>query len=811
MLILLVSRRNEISVGSARALKMSNKLFVFTVLVLGGARLTYALPEPQVIRYEGRGVVISVNGETALLHTGEHLGKWTLMQMIKGTPPQKGEFAVLEDVTELNGDLVFVDRRGIAVRLGKSAEPTSSEASAPPYLGHSVDEVMKSPTDLLGDSLLANGADPRYAQVASALPPIHKMLTYGFVGTEQTFDKLGLDYGGRSPNFDPAIYFGSVLKVRAKSEVLGGLLGGYLPVLRFVYPEAKDSWVEMLVFAPPRVFSENNRIQPVWYRVTHVESGVLTQVKYVDTYEPYPPRAEVDSTNFYSDLLQLHSYWDNALSSAMKIDVPDARFTNMSRFSLIQEMMTRIGDYPKYGVLDRNYGGSEHDGFPDTFTVDTSAMLEWGMIDQAGRYIRNYFNQFVRDDGSLLYRGPETGQYGRMLTVLAQYVNDGGDPRLILQLRTRIDGVTKLLLALRENAKRLPSTSPAYGMIAGWSEADACLDPDPKRYIQPYFSNSTEAARGFRDLGLVWQKFGTDTHNAALAEWGRELQRQAAALETDIQASISKSILHVQGETILPAIAGVSEPFHVAVVKDKDDPQFRSYRAYMEMLYSGTLTEDQVKMVIDYRSKHHDILVGMPTAYGYNTGEIAGFLAYGNGYALIQHDLISKALLLTYSDMAHQYTRGTWTAPETRNIQPDRGAAPYCAPAQMVVALMTKWLLVFEEPGRDVLWLAKGTPRDWLEDSKTIAVEGATTRWGKVGYSIKSQIQSGQVSARVKLPAHFAATAKLRLRVPIGYTLESVTIDGRSWSNFDKLRATIDLPVRPQSELNVTASFKRIK
>jgi membrane-bound lytic murein transglycosylase B len=87
----------------------------------------------------------------------------------------------------------------------------------------------------------------------------------------------------------------------------------------------------------------------------------------------------------------------------------------------------------------------------------------------------------------------------------------------------------------------------------------------------------------------------------------------------------SRSLLEVNGETILPSIVGVKEPFHVAVARDETDPQFRSYRAYMEMMYSGLLTKEQVESIVRYRSKHHDTLLGMPTVYGYKTGILAGF------------------------------------------------------------------------------------------------------------------------------------------------------------------------------------------
>ena len=142
----------------------------------------------------------------------------------------------------------------------------------------------------------------------------------------------------------------------------------------------------------------------------------------------------------------------------------------------------------------------------------------------------------------------------------------------------------------------------------------------------------------------------------------------------------------------------MKEPFHVAVARDKLDPQFRSYRAYMEMLYSGNLTRAQVETIVNYRAAHHDIILGIPTVYGYDTHEWGGFLSYGHGYGLLQHDFTREYLLLLYSLMAHQYTRGTWTAPETRLLDPKRFAAPYCTPAQMTVPLLTRWMLVFEEP-----------------------------------------------------------------------------------------------------------------
>ncbi|MBI3475300.1 MAG: hypothetical protein HY010_06185 [Acidobacteria bacterium] len=761
----------------------------------------------KVLRFAGPSAAgILFQGQPSLVHVGERLGEWTLMEIAsdaKGVPAS----AILEDFTSQTGHLLVVDLRGVRLDLPKSLESTS-EDPAKLYLGHTLAEIMNSASDLLGDQILAKRGDPDYEEIAGIFAPIRKMQTYSFVGTPESIDKIGFQYGGRTPEFDPAPYYPPINEIRRQGKVWDGLVGGYLPVVRFVYPESPGNWTEMISFAPLRISNGNNRIQPAWYRIVHVEDGAMKWVHYIDSYHPFPPRTEYDAKVFYRDLVDLHDGWQRMLAPGMKIDVPDERVGNMARFALVRDMMTRVADFPKYGVVDKDYAGSEHDGFPDTFNVDTAAMLEWGLIDRAGRYIDNYFGEFVRDDGSILYRGPETGQYGRMLTVLAQFANYGGDPALLIKRRSRIDGVTKLLLGLREKAKQLPKSDPAYGMIAGWSEADACLDADPPRYMQPYFSNSTEAARGFRDLGQVWVKIGQQTKNEELSAWGKRLVAESKELQADIQNAITKSYLKVDGETILPSIAGVKEPFHVVVPRDNSDPQFRSYRAYMEMLHSGILSKDEVASIVQYRSKHHDVILGVPTAYGYKTGAMAGFLSYGYAYGLIQHDMTREALLLMYSVMAHQFTRGTWTAPETRPVFDESPAAPYCTPAQLAVAMMTRWILVFEDPMAETLWLGKAIPRQWFEDGKKISVSGAPTRWGKIGLSMESHLKQGEIVATIDLPKNqFGATTKLRLRTPGQRQLKSVTLNGKTWTEFDPAQESITIPAGSTGVVKIVARY----
>ena len=762
-------------------------------------------PTPErLAAYTGAHVDVIVSGRAApqRVAPGQRIGRWTFMT---GT----ASFAVFEDFEHIDGSLRIVDARGVRLELGKTSEPSS----APPeslHLGHTPAAIMASPRDLLGAQLLEQRAadDPEYAQVAGVFSPIKRLRSdvHAFVGAPETSEKPGFTYGGKSPSFDPALVWPAIESIRKEGRVRHGLVGGSLPVLRFVYPDSERSYTELAAFAPRRIVNGNPHHQPVWYRVCRVEESKLRFCRYVDTYQVSPPRAAPEPAAFYADLLHLQAAWDATLASAMQVELPDARLQNLARHSLIRAIMTRVGDFPKYGVFERDYGGAEHDGFQDTFNVETTAMLQWGLPTRAGRYIDNYFGRFVRDDGSVLYRGAEVGQLGRMLSVLAEYVEHEGAPDVLVRQRARIDALTQSLLELRRTALQLPAADPAFGMIAGYSEADSVLEREPARYVQPYFSNSLLAARGFNDLGRVWTRIATERGDAELRAWGERLQREGAALARDLQQSIDRSYLQVDGARVLPVIAGVREPHDRAVQRDVSDPQFRAYRAYNEMMGSGGLSPEQLRGIVDYRTQHHDILLGMPTAY--SKPELAGFLAPAYGYGLVHADLIREALLFLYAMMAHQYTRGVWVAPETRLMFDLWDAAPYCTPAQLLAPLMLRWLLVFEDPQAELLWLGRGAPRAWLEDGKSVRVRAAPTRWGRVSYSVASQLARGRVRAELQLPAAgIPAPIKLRLRAPGRAPLRSVLLNGQPWSDVDRAAEVITIPASTGGTVSLEARY----
>lgn len=94
----------------------------------------------------------------------------------------------------------------------------------------------------------------------------------------------------------------------------------------------------------------------------------------------------------------------------------------------------------------------------------------------------------------------------------------------------------------------------------------------------------------------------------------------------------------------------------------------------------------------------------------------------------------------------------------------------------------------------DVLWLARATPRVWLEQGKKIAIKDAPSYFGTVAYEIVSDVDNDKINATVELPARKAPAAiQLRFRHPQATPIQSVTVNGKTWTAFDKHKETIEL------------------
>ncbi len=101
-------------------------------------------------------------------------------------------------------------------------------------------------------------------------------------------------------------------------------------------------------------------------------------------------------------------------------------------------------------------------------------------------------------------------------------------------------------------------------------------------------------------------------------------------------------------------------------------------------------------------------------------------------------------------------------------------------------------MMVMED--EDTLWLARATPRAWLDQGQRIVVRRAPSHFGMVSYEILSDVEAGKTTATVDLPSRRPPrTVRLRLRHPRAARIRAVEVNGAPWKDVDCERELIQL------------------
>jgi hypothetical protein len=562
-----------------------------------------------------------------------------------------------------------------------------------------------------------------------------------------------------------------------------------------------------------------------------------------------------------------------------------------AQHSLLVDMTTRSGGvWPRYGT----YPGYDQpdDGQEEILTASMMAALEWGLFQYAHDVLDNYLTYFVRDErGSILYRGLEMAQQGRILTVIAQYYRYTGDAALLLKHLKKIDGVAGLLRQRRQLAlTRYPSAKDSrHGIPTGIDEADlwwaATGSPLGSGAELPFVSIGTEMWRGFRDCGEALADIASTMSTGYLAPRTNEAmtnERHSAGTSTsgftplaanatkaevvavakrmtDVESPLLQDLRNSvardasPGNSSIPNASGIPRCFaYVAGVHEcgmlpasLNVPSSRAsepWRTYAEMLYSGALEPETVREIVAWHQTQQGggvrgsrlklgVLAGAGSTVA-NGDSFESFTLHGWGYGLLVADLVEAFLLQYFAVSAHAYTRGTWIAPESVNLDRNSASPPYCTPAGLTTPIYLKWMLLFEEPAEHVLWVGKAVPRVWFNEGEVVEVQSSPTAYGRVSFRFSSAIDSaGKITANVTLPKNWATNwaisprasppggVRVRVRAPPKTTgaatgsserrtMMSVTAGGKPWT---AVNATEEVLVITNDQLTDTDVLERLQ
>lgn len=723
---------------------------------------------------------------------------------------------VYEDLRTREGTITLVSSTDGARVLRKSAEASFLEAG-PAYLGLDLKDIGTTAADLLADRLLSSGGDPDPMMVRSAAPPLGSASSERpswrlpwdtIVGTKECFDTMPVFPAGSTRTYHPVQYFPELTN-KAAAKRFDGLVGGWMPAVRKVITVSESAHDEVLVFGD--VQARDKFIVQTWHRTARVEDGKITKVVYGYSYPGFPPRREDPSPEqFYRALIAFTGYWDKLLSDFSPASLPVNDWIDMSKHAFAKELMVRPGGvYPKYGAVDRDYYGSEYDGFQDIFTMSVYANLEWGRFEMARSVIDNFFTDFVDAKGLNNMRGPEIAQFGLTLSLLARYFSYTGDAALLLKHRDKIAATAALLADLHEESLRLPQDDSGYGLIHGWSESDSCLAPKPMTWWLPYFANNAYSARGLRDIARVWSAINRSKPSPAAEKLVADWTKRSKVLQDALVASMEKNVRKDMRPPYIGPFPGTTLTFWESMQKEKPSPQQWVHRAYAELLQADMLPASLANIVIDCMRAYGATTLGVvanvepPHPDG---RDILGFISYGYAQMLLRLDRVEEYLLFLYSHRYHDHTRGSWTAGEVTGLDGDN--ALFCIPAQQTIPLLIRWMLVLEDSAEEKLYLAKGVPRDWVASGKEIRIDQAPTRWGRIGFKLIAMPAEKRIVASVAL-AHPGSPKEvhLKLRLPAQNKLLKVSINGKSANLQGSRNDTVIIQTQNESRFEVVGEF----
>jgi hypothetical protein len=716
----------------------------------------------------------------------KHAGEKTSLEgysLVAEFKVQSALWKVYEDLRTRDGSLIFTSSAGEIRVLPKNSEASMAEGT--PYLGLALKDIGVSSPDLLADRLLQDG-DPDPEKVKSAAPPMasaekNPRMWTTFVGTREAYDVTPVYRSGSTRTYHPIQYSPQLREALKNGKLYDGLVGGWMPAVRKMIPLSEQAYWEVILFGDVGA-NKNKYIVHTWHRTARIENGKIAQVVYGHSYPAYPPgREDPQPEEFYRALLAFAEYWEEQLHDFAPAALPQNVWVDFSKHSFAKELMTRPGGiYPKYGAVDRDYAGSEYDGFQDIFTSAIYTNMEWGRLETTRLFIDNYFTEYVDSTGMVDMRGPETAQFGLTLSLLARYFQYSGDSLLMWKHRSKIEATVKLLEEMHDESLRLPRDNPAYGLIRGWSESDSCLTENPSLYWQAYYANSAFAVRGFKDIALAWKDLARAKSSPDMEKLAQGWLERSDTLKNQTIECIEKNIQTDKTPPYIGLFPGTTLTFRESLEQERPSPQQWPHRPYAELLQADILPPRLANLVIDCMRAYGATTLGVVAnvwRFQEDGREILGFISYGYAQMLLRLDRIEEFLLFLYAHRYHAHTRGSWTAGEVTGITGDSGT--YCVPAQQTIPLLVRWMLVLEDSDEDRLYLAKGVPREWVASGKEISIEQAPTRWGRVSFSLITRPDASVVGHVELIGARLPKEVHLKIRLPLKSGLRSVTVNGQ--------------------------------
>ena len=314
---------------------------------------------------------------------------------------------------------------------------------------------------------------------------------------------------------------------------------------------------------------------------------------------------------------------------------------------------------------------------------------------------------------------------------------------------------------------------------------------------------------GSKTLRAAWTELAHIHSSPGMKNLAQGWLQRSQTLQAQTVRSVEKNIASDKTPPYIGLFPGTTLTFRESLEKERPSPQQWPHRPYAELLQADVLPPRLANQVIDCMRAYGATTLGVVAnvwRFQEDGREILGFISYGYAQALLRLDRIEEFLLFLYSHRYHAHTRGSWTAGEVTGITGDSGT--YCVPAQQTIPLLVRWMLVLEDSDEDKLYLAKGVPREWVASGKTIGIEHAPTRWGRVSFSLVAKPSAKSIVGQVELTgAKVPTEVHFKLRLPLQSQLQSVTVNGQPATLAGIHKDTVIITTKNEKKFEVVGQY----
>ena len=473
----------------------------------------------------------------------------------------------------------------------------------------------------------------------------------------------------------------------------------------------------------------------------------------------YERALKLREASFEGRHAECHRFWQQKLSTAAQIRLPEQRIDEMLRAGLLHLDLVTYGLEPE-GTITATIGVYSAIGSESSPIIQFMDSMGWH--DTARRAL-TYFLDKQHEDGFIQNFGGYMLETGAALWSMGEHYRYTRDEAWVRQIEPKLLKACEYLHNWRSRNLREELRGKGYGMLEGKTA-------DPEDPFRSFMLN------GYTYLGMARvgeMLAGVDPGESA--KWRCE----AAALKEDIR----NALFEVMGRSpVIPLANGTWCP---------TAPPWVEYRGPLALFADGgkwfthgaMVSRDSLlgplylifQEILDPREPASTFLLNFHNDL-MTTRNVAFSQPYYSRHPIshLRRGEVKPFLKAYYNTMASLADRQTYTFWEHYF-----GASPHKTHEEGWFLMDTRWMLYLEQgAGIDLL---PGVPRAYLENGKSIELIKVATYFGPLSLRVDSNLDQGFIRATVECPGE-RKPDYVELRIPHPQGRKAVQVRGGTYN-----------------------------